>query len=96
MPGLTTLNAILAAAATGQERRDARTRFAKAHIMKRLLAWVQAHDPDIAGLDRSRPLPPQFDCLTDDQMRAAFRSMDPWAMTDEHNVRPLTASLPRL
>jgi len=31
------------------------------------------------SLDRSRPLLPKFDRLTDEQMREAFRSIDPWA-----------------
>lgn len=44
-----------------------------------LVAWMQAHKADIAGLDPARPLLPQFDKLTPDQMRAAMRSMDPWA-----------------
>jgi hypothetical protein len=51
---------------------------ANARIMKGLVAWLAAHGPDIPSLDRSHPLLPQFDRLTDDQMRAAFRSMDPW------------------
>jgi hypothetical protein len=44
-----------------------------------LLAWMEAHRDAIAGLDRARPLMPQFDKLTDDQMREAARAMDPWA-----------------
>ena len=32
---------------------------------------------EIAGLDPRRPLLPQFDLLTDEQIRTAFRSMDP-------------------
>jgi hypothetical protein len=45
--------------------------------MRLLGTWMQAHSTEIAGLDSSRPLLPQFDRLTDEQMRAAFRSMDP-------------------
>jgi hypothetical protein len=52
---------------------------ANALVMKCLLAWLEAHAPELPALDPSRPLLPQFDRLTDDQMRAAFRSMDPWA-----------------
>lgn len=52
---------------------------ANARIMKGLVAWMDAHGGEIPSLDRSRPILPQFDRLTDDQMRAAFRSMDPWA-----------------
>lgn len=44
-----------------------------------LVAWMEAHRAEIAGLDAARPLLPQFDKLTPDQMRAAMRSMDPWA-----------------
>jgi len=49
--------------------------------MKGLLAWMQAHARELPALDPSRPLLPQFDCLTDEQMREAFRSMDRWAKT---------------
>lgn len=52
---------------------------ADARIMKGLVAWMEAHAAEIPALERSRPLLPQFDHLTDEQMRAAFRSMDPWA-----------------
>ena len=68
---------------------------ANARIMKHLLAWMQGHEQEIAGLDRSRPLLPQFDRLTDEQMRAAFRSMDPSAKTDQHDTRPPTAASSR-
>jgi hypothetical protein len=52
---------------------------ANTRVMKRLAAWMETHATEVAGLDTSRPLLPQFDRLTDDQIRAAFRSMDPWA-----------------
>jgi hypothetical protein len=52
---------------------------ANERIMKGLVAWMQRHAAEIEGLDSARPLLPQFDRLTADQMRAAFRSMDPWA-----------------
>ena len=54
---------------------------ANARVMKGLLAWMQAHAREIPALDPSRPLLPQFDCLTDEQMREAFCSTDPWAKT---------------
>ena len=54
---------------------------ANERIMKGLAAWMEARVAEIPTLDRSRPLLPQFDCLTDEQMREAFRSMDPWAKT---------------
>jgi hypothetical protein len=50
---------------------------ANRRIMKGLLTWLQTHAAEIPALDHSQPLLPQFDRLTDDQMRAAFRSMDP-------------------
>jgi len=50
---------------------------ANQRVMKGLLAWLQSHAAEIPALDRSQPLLPQFDRLTDDQMRAAIRSMDP-------------------
>lgn len=50
---------------------------ANTRIMKLLADWMKVHSAEIAALDESRPLLPQFDRLTDDQMRAAFRAMDP-------------------
>ena len=47
--------------------------------MKGLVAWMEQHKTEIAGLDLKRPLLPQFDRLTDEQIRQAFRSMDPLA-----------------
>lgn len=52
---------------------------ANQRIMKGLVAWMKEHASEIQGLDASRPYLPQFDLLTDDQIRAAFRSLDPWA-----------------
>jgi hypothetical protein len=52
---------------------------ANKRIAKGLVAWMDAHRAEIAGLDAARPLLPQFDKLNDDQMRAAMRTMDPWA-----------------
>ena len=48
-------------------------------IMKSLVAWMDENSEAIENLDTSRPLLPQFDLLTDEQIRAAFRSMDPLA-----------------
>jgi hypothetical protein len=42
-------------------------------------ARLHAHRAEIAGLDATRPLLPQLDKLTDEQLRAAARSMDPYA-----------------
>jgi len=52
---------------------------ANERIMKGLVSWMTTHGSSIAPVNFSRPLLPQFDSLTDDQIRAAFRSMDPWA-----------------
>jgi hypothetical protein len=50
---------------------------ANERVMKGLVAWMGDHAAEIAGLDRARPLLPQFDRLTDEQIRAAFASLDP-------------------
>jgi hypothetical protein len=52
---------------------------ANKRIMQGLVAWMDKNRRAIVGLDPARPLLPQLDKLTDDQMRAAMRSMDPWA-----------------
>ncbi|HVR41627.1 MAG TPA: hypothetical protein VMU84_21200 [Thermoanaerobaculia bacterium] len=48
---------------------------ANTRIMKGLVAWMKTH----ANVDQTRPLLPQLDKLTDDELREAARSMDPWA-----------------
>jgi hypothetical protein len=50
---------------------------ANERLMKGIVAWMSSHAAEIAQLDRSRPLLPQFDRLTDDQIREAFASLDP-------------------
>jgi len=52
---------------------------ANARVTEGLIAWMDDHRSEIAGLDASAPLLPQFDKLTDAQMVAAVQSMDPWA-----------------
>ncbi len=47
--------------------------------MKGVVKWMKKHSDAINGLDPERPLLPQFDLLTDDQIRELFRSMDPLA-----------------
>jgi hypothetical protein len=44
-----------------------------------LVAWMKAHRNEIPGLDDKSPLLQQLDKLTDAQMRAAARSLDPLA-----------------
>ncbi len=48
-------------------------------IVKSLVSWMETHRDAIAGLDSERPLLPQLDLLSDQQLRDAFRSMDPLA-----------------
>jgi hypothetical protein len=50
---------------------------ANERILAGVAAWMRAHAGEIAGLDIAQPLLPQLDRLTDDQIRAAFRSLDP-------------------
>lgn len=52
---------------------------ANERIVRGLVEWMRAHSSAVSGLDPDRPLLPQFDLLTDDQIRSAFRSMDPLA-----------------
>lgn len=52
---------------------------ANLQVMKGLVSWMDAHRADIAGLDSGAPLLPQLDKLTDEQLRAAARSLDPMA-----------------
>lgn len=48
-------------------------------IMKGIVDWIEENKSSIRGLDTSKPLLPQFDLLTDEQIRALFRSMDPFS-----------------
>jgi hypothetical protein len=50
-------------------------------VMKGLVAWMAAHRAEIAGLEADAPLLPQLDKLTDEQLGAAARSLDPMAAT---------------
>lgn len=52
---------------------------ANTRLMKELLQWMTAHANEIAALDRTQPLLPQLDKLSDTQLRAAVRSLDPLA-----------------
>jgi hypothetical protein len=45
---------------------------ANAQLVRDLARWMKANTPDLGGITR-------FDRLTDDQIRAAFRSLDPLA-----------------
>ena len=48
-------------------------------IFEGLVKWMRTNTAQIPGVDPSRPILAQFDKLTDDQMKNAFRSMDPLA-----------------
>jgi hypothetical protein len=52
---------------------------ADAQVLRGVLDWMSAHESEIAHLDRAEPLLPQLPLLTGDQLRAAFRSLDPLA-----------------
>ncbi|HSU17275.1 hypothetical protein [Longimicrobium sp.] len=52
---------------------------ANARALRGLEAWMRAHAREIPALDAARPLLPQAPLLTDAQIRAAFRSLDPFA-----------------
>ena len=49
-------------------------------IMQGIVRWMDVHASEIKDLERTRPLLPQLDLLSGDQLRAAFRSIDPLAM----------------
>lgn len=52
-------------------------------IMKAYGDWIAAHPGDVAGYDASQPAMMQIDKLTDAQIRAIARSLDPWASAQE-------------
>jgi len=56
---------------------------ANERVLTGVVAWMRTHASEISGLDAKQPFLPQLDKLTDDQIRAAFRSLDPLA----HGVR---------
>jgi len=49
---------------------------ANEQIMKGLVTWMKKNRSNIAEYDAGLPVLPQFDRLTNDQIREAFRSMD--------------------
>ena len=52
---------------------------ANERVLRGVVAWMRAHAAEIAGYDANAPTLTQLDKLTDDQMRVAFRSIDPLA-----------------
>lgn len=52
---------------------------ANLEVMKGIVRWMSEHPMEIQGLDSKRPLLPQADLLTDEQIRGIFRGLDPLA-----------------
>jgi hypothetical protein len=52
---------------------------ANEHIMETIVQWMKKHTAEITGIDLSRPMLPQFDLLSDDQIKAIFIEADPMA-----------------
>jgi hypothetical protein len=50
---------------------------ANERVLRGVAAWISAHATEIAGFDATAPALTQLDRLTDEQMREAFRSIDP-------------------
>jgi hypothetical protein len=48
-------------------------------MMKIIVAWMEKHAAEISGLDTSRPMLPQFDLLSGEQIKAIFIEADPMA-----------------
>ena len=52
---------------------------ANERIMKTIVQWMKKHVAEITGIDLSRPMLPQFDLLSDDQIKSIFIEADPMA-----------------
>ena len=52
---------------------------ANRRIIEAYVEWIEAHTAEIAGYDPDEPALPQLDKLTDDQLRAVARKLDPAA-----------------
>ncbi len=46
-------------------------------VLTGIVGWMDSHREDISNLDSNRPLLPQLDLLTEEQLRAAVLSFDP-------------------
>lgn len=64
-------------------------------IGQALAQWMRAHADEIAALDRAKPMLLQLDKLTDDQLRASFRSIDPLAKAASTRATSSGRSTPR-
>jgi hypothetical protein len=56
---------------------------ANLRLMHGIVDWMNGHRGEINGLDPGRPMLPQLDRLSDDQLRSISRSLDPLAKSDE-------------
>lgn len=52
---------------------------ANTRIMQAYGAWLAAHAAEVPGYDATRPALAQLDSLSDEQIRAVARPLDPWA-----------------
>lgn len=52
---------------------------ANKRVLKGIVGWMRDNKNEIAGLEKNRPLLPQLDKLTEDQLRTAVNSLDPLA-----------------
>lgn len=52
---------------------------ANKRVLKGIVGWMEKNRAKIEGLDLSRPYLPQLDQLTDEQLKAAVNSLDPFA-----------------
>lgn len=50
---------------------------ANKRIVETIVNWMDRHRDEIGGLDKKRPLLPQFQLLTDEQIKSAVREADP-------------------
>ena len=47
--------------------------------MKTIVEWMEKYSQEIAGMDTSHPLLPQFDLLSDDWIKEIFIEANPMA-----------------
>jgi hypothetical protein len=75
-PRLALYNIVTASVADGTAHGDANAR-----IMREYAAWIDVHRREVPGFDPGQPAMVQLDRLTDDQLRAIARRLDPIAKT---------------
>lgn len=67
------------ASVAGQQLNNTPHGIGNRRVLQGYRRWMRAHRSEIAGFDRSQPTLSQLDKLTDAQIVAIARSMDPWA-----------------